>query len=282
MQILVSKAGQVSLVGAGPGDPELLTLKGARCLQAADVVVYDRLVDVRLLDLAPTGAERIPVGKKGGHYGIPQGKINQLLAHRVAQGKRVVRLKGGDPFLLGRGGEEALYLAERNIPFEIVPGVSSALAVPASAGIPLTHRSLASSVSIVTGHQISAPECPVRWDHLAQGADTLVVLMPLQNLRYIVSQLVLHGCSLETPAALIEAGTLEHQRNVVATLRTIVSASSRAGIQSPALLVVGKVVELSEVLDDLQRPLHSTTRRRHSAEFSADSAALKLKARSGS
>ena len=265
MQILVSKVGRVSLVGAGPGDPELLTLKGARRLQTADVVVYDRLVDVRLLDLAPSVAERIAVGKKGGHYSVSQEKINQLLATRAAQGKQVVRLKGGDPFLLGRGGEEALYLAEKNIPFEIVPGVSSALAVPTSAGIPLTYRNLASSVSIVTGHQVCAPECPVRWDHLAQGTDTLVVLMPLQNLRYIVSQLVLHGCSMETPAALIEAGTLEHQRKVAATLRTIVSASSQAGIQSPALLVVGEVVQLAEVIDSLQKPRHSAVSRYRSS-----------------
>ena len=263
----------MSLVGAGPGDPELLTLKGARCLQTADVVVYDRLVGLRLLDLAPAVAERIPVGKKGGHYSVPQVRINQLLANRAAQGKRVVRLKGGDPFLLGRGGEEALYLAERNIPFEIVPGVSSALAVPASAGIPLTHRNLSSSISIVSGHQVSAPDCPVRWNHLARGSDTLVVLMPIQNLRYITSQLVLHGCSLDTPAALIEAGTLEHQRNVVATLRTIVSASSRAGIQSPALLVVGKVVALAEVLDGLRKPSRSTTPPYRSVAKSAEDSA---------
>lgn len=248
MRVLFSRVGKVYLVGAGPGDPELLTLKGARCLAEAEVVVYDRLVDPRLLDLAPTSAERVAVGKKGGHYSFPQEKINELLVARAWEGKCVVRLKGGDPFLFGRGGEEAFYLACRQIPFEIVPGVSSALAVPASAGIPVTHRNVASSVAIVTGHQACDPDHPARWDYLAKGADTLVILMPLQNLRFIVSQLVLHGRSLETPAALIQSGTLERQRIVTATLRTIASEAARSGIQSPALLVVGEVVGLAKTL----------------------------------
>ncbi|MFQ5930509.1 MAG: uroporphyrinogen-III C-methyltransferase [Acidobacteriota bacterium] len=248
MRVLPSKIGKVYLVGAGPGDPELLTLKGARCLQAADVVIYDRLVDPRILDVAPVAAERIFVGKKGGHYSFPQQKINELLARHARRGHQVVRLKGGDPLLLGRGGEEALYLAQEDIPFEVVPGVTSAVAVPASAGIPITHRGLSSSVTIVTGHQTADSESSVRWDRLARSADTLVVLMPLRNLRRIVSQLILNGRPLDTPAALIESGTLEMQRQVIAPLRSIVAKSAEAGIKSPALLVVGEVVHLSKFL----------------------------------
>ena len=253
MRILFSKAGKVYLVGAGPGDPELLTVKGLRYLQRAEVVVYDRLVDQRLLALAPAGAERVSVGKKGGRYSFPQGKINELLAARAREGKQVVRLKGGDPFVFGRGGEEALYLAQQKIPYEVVPGVSSALAVPASVGIPVTHRNLASSVTIVTGYQPADCDESVRWDALARASDTVVVLMPLQNLRHIVSQLILHGRALDTPAALIQAGTLETQRCVSATLRTIVARSTRAGIQSPALLVVGEVVRLAESLGEIRK-----------------------------
>lgn len=252
MRVLFSKVGKVSLVGAGPGDPGLLTRRGAQCLEEADVVVYDRLIDLRLLDLTSASAERIAVGKKGGHYGFSQEKIHVLLEGRAREGKRVVRLKGGDPFLFGRGGEEALYLAKKNIPFEIVPGVTSAFAVPASAGIPVTHRTLSSSIAIVTGHQACDPSHPIRWDQLATATDTLIVLMPLQNLRPIVSQLVLHGRSLETPAALIQSGSLETQRKVMGTLRTIVSRGSQAHMKSPSLLVVGEVVQLSGVLDSLK------------------------------
>ena len=212
MRVLSSKLGTVFLVGAGPGDPELLTLKGARCLERADVVVYDRLVDRRILDLAPIAAERTFVGKKGGHYSFPQDKINSLLARRARKGNQVVRLKGGDPFLLGRGGEEALYLAKEGIPFQVVPGVSCAVAVPAAAGIPVTHRGLSKCVSIVTGHEISSSESTLKWEHLARSADTLIVLMPLRNLRRII----------------VEA--------------------TRAGIGSPATLVVGPTVSLAHLL----------------------------------
>ena len=255
MRVLSSRVGKVFLVGAGPGDPELLTVKGVRCLNQADVVVYDRLVDSRLLDLSPPSAERILVGKKGGHYSFPQEKINELLASKSQEGRQVVRLKGGDPFIFGRGGEEAIFLAERRIPFEIVPGVSSALAVPAAAGIPVTHRDVSSSVAIITGHQVTDSEQPVAWEKVATATDTLIVLMPLRNLRGIVSKLVLHGRPLDTPAAVVEAGTLENQQEAVGTLRTIVRETSRLGIKSPALLVVGKVVEFQSVIGQwLKRP----------------------------
>ncbi len=248
MRVLSSRVGKVFLVGAGPGDPELLTLKGLRCLNRADVVVYDRLVDSRLLSLSPASAERILVGKKGGRYSFPQEKINELLASKAKEGKQVVRLKGGDPFLFGRGGEEALFLTECRIPFEIVPGVSSALAVPAAAGIPVTHRDVSSSVAIITGHQVADSEQPVAWERVATATDTLVILMPLGNLRGIVSKLVLHGRPLDTPAVVVEAGTLEGQQEAAGTLRTIVRETSRLEIQSPALLVVGKVVEFQSLI----------------------------------
>ena len=253
MKVLFPRTGKVFLVGAGPGDPELLTLKGLRCLGQADVVVYDRLIDSRLLDLAPTSAEEIPVGKKGGHYGFPQHQINELLVSKAREGKQVVRLKGGDPFVFGRGGEEAVYLAEQQIPFEIVPGVSSALAVPTSAGIPVTHRDASSSVAIITGHQGADSERPVAWEKVANATDTLVVLMPLRNLRRIVSKLVLHGRPLDTPAAVVEAGTLERQQEAVGTLRTIMAETEAARVGSPALLVVGKVVEFQSVLSHWRR-----------------------------
>ncbi|MBI4446331.1 MAG: uroporphyrinogen-III C-methyltransferase [Acidobacteria bacterium] len=246
-----SKCGKVYLLGAGPGDPELITVKGARCLKEANVVIHDRLIDPRLLDMANPSAERILVGKKGGHYTVPQETINQLLVKHAREGKIVVRLKGGDPFLFGRGGEEALFLKNEGVPFEVIPGITSVSAVPAAAGIPLTHRGLSSSIAILTGHQCANTEHPLRWDLLAQAADTLVVLMPLRNLRQIVSQLVLHGRSLDTPAALIQAGTSPSQQRVVSTLKNLVADAARAGIDSPALLVIGEVVRLSETLSQI-------------------------------
>lgn len=250
MELLKSGKGKVFLVGAGPGDPELITLKGARILRQADVVVYDRLVHRDLLDMSPSSAERISVAKKGGHYSFPQQQIHQLLVQKARQGLQVVRLKGGDPFLFGRGGEEALYLLEHGVPFEVVPGITSALAAPASAGVPATHRGFASSVAFVTGHQADATSDPVDWRVLATAVDTLVVLMPVKNLRWIVSQLVLHGRSLDTPAAMIQWGTREEQRQVFSDLKNIVSAAHRESIQSPAVLVVGRVVEVGQQLVD--------------------------------
>jgi len=249
LELLKSGQGKVFLVGAGPGDPELITLKAARILRQAEVVVYDRLVHPALLEMAPS-AERISVAKKGGHYSFPQERIHQLLVHKAKQGLQVVRLKGGDPFLFGRGGEEALYLLEQGVPFEVVPGVSSALAAPASAGIPATHRGVASSVAFVTGHQASTASDLVDWGALATAVDTLVVLMPVKNLRWIVSQLVLHGRSLDTPAAMIQWGTREEQKQVFSDLKDIVSAAHRESIQSPAVLVIGRVVEIGQQLID--------------------------------
>ena len=246
MRIVPPKEGRVYLVGAGPGDPDLITLRGACCLQSADVVIYDRLVTPQLLELAPAQAELIFVGKKGGYYPFDQQKINTLLVNCAKKGHQVVRLKGGDPFLFGRGGEEAAYLDEKDIPFEVVPGVTSALGVLTAAGIPATYRGLSSSVTILTGH--SADRSFQDWEHLARSSGTLIILMPLGNLRQIVSQLIIHGWPLDTPAALIESGTLENERRLVAPLRRIVSKSAQAGLKSPTLLVVGQVVQLSQTL----------------------------------
>jgi uroporphyrin-III C-methyltransferase len=243
------KSGKVYLVGAGPGDPDLITVKGRHCLEIAETVIYDRLVNPRLLDWVPQSAIRICVGKTGGGYAFPQEEINRLLVEHAGKGRQVIRLKGGDPFVFGRGGEELQYLARAGIPFEVIPGVSAAFAVPAAAGIPVTHRDWASSVAVVTGHQCEDPASTINWGALARGVDTLVVLMPLHRLKQIVSQLIMAGRSADTPAALIESGTLPNQRQVVTTLDKIEVEAARHAISSPALLVVGEVVGLARVAE---------------------------------
>jgi uroporphyrinogen III methyltransferase/synthase len=241
--------GKVYLVGAGPGDPELITLKAARCLAEADVVIYDRLVDSRLLEEIPARAELIYVGKKAGYHTIKQPEINQLLVNKAKEGKIVVRLKGGDPFLLGRGGEEAEALADNNIPFEVVPGATSATAVPAYAGIPVTHRSFASSLAIITGHEDPTKgDSSIAWDKLATGADTLVFLMGMGNLAHIAAELVRNGRPPSTPIAIIREGTTPRQQTLVGTIGDIAAKAEKSGIESPALIVVGDVVRLRERL----------------------------------
>jgi uroporphyrinogen III methyltransferase/synthase len=233
----------VYLVGAGPGDPGLLTLRGRAALRRADVVVYDRLVDRRLLDLAPRRALRIFAGKAAGDHALPQATINALLLTHAAAGRRVVRLKGGDPFVFGRGGEEAEALAAHGIPFTIVPGVSAAVAVPAYAGIPLTHRGVASSLLVVTGHEDGCkPAARVDWGRLADAADTLVILMGLRALPRIVDALLAHGRRPDTPVALIQEGTTRKQRTVVGTLADITARA--VGLMPPVVIVVGEVVTL--------------------------------------
>lgn len=247
-----SKMGKVFLVGAGPGDPDLITRKGARALEDADVVVYDRLADERLLQLAPLQAERISVAKKGGCYGFPQREINRLLERRARSGQQVVRLKGGDPFLFGRGGEEALYLSRRGIPFEVIPGVSSALAAPAAAGIPLTHRGLSASVTVVTGHLAAGSDVDAYWDNWKNRNGTFVVLMPLGNLAQIVRRLISNGWPMNAPAALVSSGTLSDQRTAVGVLREMPDLALRENIRSPALLIVGETVRLARSLGQVE------------------------------
>jgi uroporphyrinogen III methyltransferase/synthase len=235
-------AGKVYLVGAGPGDPGLLTLKGRQALEESECVVYDRLVNPALLDFAPSGVERIFVGKHCGDAAMAQTEIHNLLISRARAGRVVVRLKGGDPFLFGRGGEEAEALLEAGVAWEVIPGVSSALAVPACAGIPVTHRDLASSLTVVTGHECEGRDASrMRWDKLAGGADTLVFLMCFRNLENITFQLMEHGRTPETPAAAIQWGTCPQQRVLIGNLESISRQVREEGLGPPMVLVVGEV-----------------------------------------
>jgi uroporphyrin-III C-methyltransferase len=238
-------SGKVYLVGAGPGDPELLTVKGLSCLRRADVVVYDRLVGRELLAEAPAGAELVFAGKAPGRHSCAQGEIDALLVRRARAGKVVVRLKGGDPFVFGRGGEEALACAAAGVDWEVVPGVTSAIAVPAAAGIPLTHRGLSAGFAVVTGHCMA--EDRVDWAALAR-IDTLVVLMGLARLPWVAEALVRHGRPAATPAAAVERGTLPGERVVVATLGDLPARAAAAGLESPTTVVVGEVVRLRAAL----------------------------------
>ncbi len=244
----VRGSGKVFLVGAGPGAPELLTLKAAELLQNAEVVIYDRLIQERVLELASPSAERIYMGKPLGRHESRQGEIHELLVRKGREGKRVVRLKGGDPFLLGRGGEEAEYLAEHGVPFEVVPGVSSALAAPLRAGIAVTHREVASSVTIVTGHEAGREESGLDWEALAR-MDTLVFLMAVHNLGRIAERLIAGGRDPATPAAMVQMAFWPGERCLVASLGTIPDRARRAAIEPPAVLVVGEVVRLREKLE---------------------------------
>jgi uroporphyrin-III C-methyltransferase/precorrin-2 dehydrogenase/sirohydrochlorin ferrochelatase len=240
-------AGEVTLVGAGPGDPELLTLKALRALQDADVILHDRLVPPAVLDLARRDASRICVGKAAGSIGSTQEDINALLIELATQGKRVVRLKGGDPFVFGRGGEELQALAKAQINFSVVPGITAALGAAAYSGIPLTHREFAHSVTFVTGHaQGQGPEPD--WRALAMPGTTAVFYMGLARLDHIVAKLLEHGATATRPAGIIAQATTAKQRVITATLATIQGASSEAKLESPALLVVGDVVALHSTL----------------------------------
>ncbi len=234
--------GKVYLIGAGPGDPGLITVKAVECLRRADVVVYDRLVAPTLLDYASADAEKIYVGKASSDHTLPQDEINALLVQKARDGKIVVRLKGGDPFVFGRGGEEALALVEAGIDFEIVPGVSSAIAAPAYAGIPVTHRGVATSFTVTTGHL--QENSKVTWD--GQKSETLVFLMGVENLGHIVADLLAQKYSPETPAALVRWGTTTQQETRVGTLENIIEVAR--GLQPPAVLIVGHVVALREKL----------------------------------
>ncbi len=246
----MTEPGRVYLVGAGPGDPGLMTVRGIEVLRRARVVVYDRLVNPALLDEAPPRALRVFAGKHAGAHCLPQARINALLVEHARAGGLVVRLKGGDPFVFGRGGEEALALAEAGIPFEIVPGVSAAVAVPAYAGIPVTHRGLGSSFAVVTGHEDPDKGAEsVDWARLATAVDTLVVLMGLRSLPRIAATLMAHGRAPETPVALIRWGTTEAQETVTGTLGDIVVRAQHAGLAPPVLAVIGPVVGLRDRLD---------------------------------
>ena len=253
--------GKVYLVGAGPGDPELLTLKGLSCIKAADVVIYDYLASATLLKHATNEAELIYVGKKGGDHTLSQDGINALIVEKALEGHVVTRLKGGDPFIFGRGGEEAEVLEKNKIPFEIVPGVTSAIAAPAYAGIPLTHRQMTSTLAFVTGHEDPTKETSsIDWASLSKGVGTLVFLMGVKNLPNIVDQLLTNGKPADTPIALVRWGTTAEQVTVTGTLDNIVARVKEKKLKAPAIIVVGEVVTLRETLTWFEkRPLFGRT-----------------------
>ncbi len=241
--------GTVTLVGAGPGDPGLLTLAGLDAIRGADTVVYDRLVAPEILAMIPKTAKTINVGKQSGHHPIPQDEINVILAEEALQGHQVVRLKGGDPFLFGRGGEELEALSARGIPFRVIPGVTSALAAPAAAGIPVTHRDFCSSVHIITGHVRAGSTLDIPFAQLVQTGGTLVFLMGVTALPQICEGLLQAGMPTTTPAAVIENGTRPNQRKLVATLSTLAEESAAQHIHSPAISIFGSVCSLSSRLE---------------------------------
>lgn len=252
MKINLNGIGKVYLVGAGPGDPGLLTLKARDLIEAADCIIYDNLVNIMVFEHANSDAEAVYVGKrghKGGGESWDQQSINRLLAEKAAEYKVVVRLKGGDPFIFGRGGEEAEYLSDLGIEWEIVPGVSAGSAVAAYAGIPITHRGVASSVAFVTGNEDpSKPTSSIRWEHLANGVDTLVIFMGLSNVSEIADKLIHNGRNADVPVAVISWGTYSHQETVVGTLADIANKVEEKSLESPALIIVGEVVRLRNKL----------------------------------
>ncbi|MEN6318686.1 MAG: uroporphyrinogen-III C-methyltransferase [Syntrophaceae bacterium] len=245
----MEKQGKVYIIGAGPGDPGLITVKGLRCLKEADVIIYDHLVNEEIIRQAKASSRLIYAGKKGGAHTLPQEEINRLLVEEAQEGNVVARVKGGDPFIFGRGGEEAETLARAGIPFEIIPGVSSAVAVPAYAGIPLTHRGYTSTLAFVTGHEDpTKDESDIDWKTLA-GIGTIVFLMGVKNLRHITSNLMVYGKEGDTPAALIRWGTTEDQETLTGTLSGIARSAEDKKFSPPAILVVGGVVDLRNTLN---------------------------------
>ena len=261
--------GRVYLVGAGPGDPDLLTLRAARVIQSAGVVVYDRLISDAVLDTVPHGVSRIYVGKRDGHHHMRQEDINQLLVKLARAGHRVVRLKGGDPFVFGRGSEEALHLVRHGVPFEIVPGLTAATACSAYAGIPLTHRELARSVAFIAGRCAGDLPAELDWGSLANPWTTVVLYMGMRQLDDFTRSLVAAGRDPATPAAVIENGTLPEQRICSADLATIADCVAREGLQPPALVIIGEVVAISEQLRRPPALLSAPLARRASTEVTA-------------
>ena len=249
--------GKVYIVGAGPGDVDLITVKGLRCIQEADVILYDRLINNELLTYAKPNAKLIFCGKLPNRHAMIQDNINLSLVQHASQGKIVTRLKGGDPFVFGRGAEEAEVLVENGIPFEIVPGITSGIAAPAYAGIPVTHRDLGSSFAIVTGHMREGKDDSIQWDSLAKGIDTLAIYMGVGNLPYICEQLLKHGKAATTPVALVHMGTYEQQYTVTGTLQTIVEIAKTQQVKNPSIIIVGEVVSLRDKIAWFEQKLEA-------------------------
>ena len=237
--------GKVFLIGAGPGDPELLTLKAARALAGADAVVYDQLVPIEILDLIPDGATRINVGKRAGYHPVPQHEINCILVRLARAGHVVVRLKGGDPFIFGRGFEEALELDRAHVPYEVVPGITSAQGCAAAAAVPLTHRGLATGLRYVTGHCRNNEPLNLDWTSLADADTTLVVYMGLANIAEIARNLIAHGLSADTPAVAVCQGTTPRERRLFAPLGELAAAARAAQFAGPVLFIIGRVVAIA-------------------------------------
>jgi uroporphyrin-III C-methyltransferase len=246
--------GKVYLVGAGPGDPDLITVKGLKCIQEADVILYDRLVNKELLTHAKPEADLMYCGKLPDYHTMQQETINAFLVKLAKKGKVVTRLKGGDPFVFGRGAEEAEALVKNAIPFEVIPGITAGIAAPAYAGIPVTHREAGASFAIVTGHRRAGAEEQTKWESL-KGIDTLAIYMGVSNLPYICGQLIHYGKSEQTPVALVEWGTTEKQRTVTGTLGTIVTIAQKEQVQNPSMIIVGEVVRFREKIKWFEQPL---------------------------
>ena len=242
------KKGKVFICGGGPGDPKLITVRAMELLKSCDVILYDRLVGKEIIDQIPAGTEKVYVGRTVGQPTTHQDRTNELMVKYAEKGKNVMRLKGGDPFIFGRGAEEAEYLIKRGIEFEIVPGITSAIASPAYAGIPLTHRRYSSSVAIVTGHEdAEKDELVVKWDKLAGAVDTIVVLMGIGKVDQISRELMNAGMKKGTKIAIVASGTTDKQKIVRGTLATIVSVAKKAGVKPPAVIVIGKVAGLDNL-----------------------------------
>jgi uroporphyrin-III C-methyltransferase len=248
-------AGKVYLVGAGPGDPDLITVKGLRCLEQADVILYDRLVNPELLQHSKKEAQLVYCGKLPHYHTMKQENINSFLVKYAKKGYQVVRLKGGDPFVFGRGGEEAEECVKHDVPFEIIPGITAGIAVSAYAGIPVTHRTLSKSFAFITGHQAGNVAAEHKWYHLANGVDTICVYMGVSQLSTIVMQLIQHGKPPQTPIALVQWGTLSDQRTVTGTLETIEERVKVEGISNPSMIVIGEVVRLHKKLNWFQEEI---------------------------
>ncbi len=253
MTAVASSVNKVVLVGAGPGDPDLLTVKALRSLEAAQVVVYDRLVSAAVLALIPRGAARIDVGKQSGRHTLPQAEINEMLVRLARSGRIVVRLKGGDPLLFGRGGEEALALSSAGVPFEVVPGITAAQACAAALHVPLTHRGIATSVRYLTGHCRGHDALDFDWHGLADTRTTLIIYMGLATIAEIAAQLVRHGRCPQTPVLVVSRGTLSDQRWMVSSLRAVADDVEDAELASPALFIIGEVVALADLREAERR-----------------------------
>ncbi|MCT2534228.1 uroporphyrinogen-III C-methyltransferase [Aquibacillus koreensis] len=244
--------GMVYIVGAGPGDPDLITVKALKCIQKADVIFYDRLINRDLLKEAKADADLIYCGKLPKFHTMKQETINHLLVKYAMQGKTVTRLKGGDPFVYGRGAEEIEALAKKGIEYEVIPGITSGIAAPAYADIPITHRELGNSFAVVTGHCKKGKPTDIKWENLSKGVDTLAIYMGISNLPYICAQLTTHGKEKNTPVAIIQQGTTKQQRVVTGTLESIVGVVEKASIQNPAMIVVGEVVRFRHKINQLK------------------------------